>query len=163
MLRSITESPAQVMQRIRAASTLRDAVSDASLAQENARETLECKIELFAQLDQLVAPNVPIANSTSWIPSSRFTEGLVHRERCLVGHSINSPHVVPLVEVCPAPWTSEEAPSRAQEIYRAAGQLPVLLRKEIDGFLVNRVQGAVLNEMMSLHDKATHRSRTSMQ
>ena len=149
----LKETPDQIMFRISLASTLEEAVGSASLVQENVRETLEAKVELFAELDLLVPAGVPIASSTSWIPSSRFTEGLVHRDRCLVGHPINPPHVVPLVEVCPAPWTSKEAISRAQEIYRAAGQSPVLLRKEIDGFLVNRVQGAVLNEMMSLHEQ----------
>jgi L-gulonate 3-dehydrogenase len=149
----LKETPAQVMRKIGLASTLQEAVGNASLVQENVRETLETKVALFAELDLLVPAGVPIASSTSWIPSSRFTEGLVHRDRCLVGHPINPPHVVPLVEVCPAPWTSKEAVERALEIYRAAGQSPVLLRKEIDGFLVNRVQGAVLNEMMSLHEQ----------
>lgn len=149
----LEESPEAIVRRISTTTSLLEAVNGAIFRQENVRETLETKRQIFSELDQLVAPGVPIASSTSWIPSSRFTEDLLHRDRCLVGHPINPPHVVPLVEVCPAPWTSREAVECAQRIYRAAGQSPVLLRQEIEGFLVNRVQGAVLNEMMSLHEQ----------
>lgn len=140
-----------VMGRVTTTGSLAVAVSGAMFVQENVRETLDVKRQVFAELDRLVPEGVPIASSTSWIPASHFTEALAHRDRCLVGHPINPPHVVPLVELCPAPWTSVATVARAREIYRAAGQTPVLVQKEIEGFLVNRIQGAVLSEMMSLH------------
>src|SRR5690606_13743383 len=89
--------------------------------------------------------------STSWLPASSFTEHVPGRARCLVGHPVNPPYLVPLVEIAPAPWTSPEAVARARELYARAGQTPVTLKKEITGFLLNRVQSAVLSEVFALY------------
>jgi len=91
-----------------------------------------------------------LVSSTSAISASRFTEGLKGRARCLVGHPVNPPHLVPLVEVCGAPWTSPEAIDGAREIYREIGQVPVTINREINGFVLNRLQGALLAEAFRL-------------
>jgi 3-hydroxyacyl-CoA dehydrogenase len=146
----IKEPPATVLQRITSAATLEEAVRGAGLVQENVRETVEAKKEIFAQLDQLAAPDTILASSTSGIPASSFTADLKGRARCLVGHPINPPSLVPLVEVVPAPWTDRSTMERARALYESAGQVPIMVQREIQGFIVNRLQGALLSEAFRL-------------
>jgi L-gulonate 3-dehydrogenase len=149
----LNEGPAVVMARIRCEPDLAAALRDVVLVQENIRETVEAKAALFAQLDALTPADAVLASSTSWLPASTFTQGLVGRARCLVGHPTNPPYLVPLVEVCPAPWTDPAVVAQAREIYAAAGQSPVTLSREVPGFLLNRVQAAVLNECFTLFEQ----------
>lgn len=72
------------------------------------------------------------------------------RARCLIGHPVNPPHLVPVVEVCGAPWTSPEAVTRARDIYHGVGQVPVTVNREIEGFVLNRLQAVVLTEALRL-------------
>jgi 3-hydroxyacyl-CoA dehydrogenase len=146
----LADDPDGTVARISVASSLADAVKDVEFVQENGPEKVEDKIALFAELDRLAAPDTLLVSSTSAIVASRFTENLKGRARCLVGHPVNPPHLVPLVELCGAPWTSPEAISRAREIYRAIGQVPVTVNKEINGFVLNRLQGALLAEAFRL-------------
>ncbi|CAN5376545.1 3-hydroxyacyl-CoA dehydrogenase [soil metagenome] len=136
--------------RIAVASSLADAVKDVSFVQENGPENIEQKIAIFTELDRLTPPDAVIASSTSAIVASRFTEMLQGRARCLVGHPVNPPHLVPVVEICGAPWTSPEAIARAREVYTEIGQVPVTVNKEINGFILNRLQGALLAEAFRL-------------
>ena len=147
----ILEAPDLVLGRIRPVATLAAALQGAALVQENVRETIEAKRAIFAEMDALAAPDTVLASSTSWLMASEFSEGLPGRHRMLVGHPVNPPYLVPLVEIAPAPWTSPGAVERARDIYARAGQSPVLLKKEITGFLLNRIQGAVLNEALNLY------------
>jgi 3-hydroxyacyl-CoA dehydrogenase len=91
-----------------------------------------------------------LASSTSGIPASAFTEGLKGRARCLVAHPINPPHIVPLVELVPAPWTDAAVVERTAALMRAVGQSPIRLNHEVKGFVVNRLQGALLSEAFKL-------------
>lgn len=136
--------------RIRTCSTLEEASAGVVFVQENGPEKVEVKAELFARLDSAVPPEAIIASSTSAIVASRFTEGLEHRGRCLVGHPVNPPHLVPVVELCPAPWTTTETMDRAEALYAAIGQVPVRMTRERDGFVLNRLQGALLAEALRL-------------
>ena len=145
------EAPDVVLARIRPVATLATALQGAVLVQENVRETIEAKRAIFAEMDALAAPDTILASSTSWLMASEFSEGLPGRHRMLVGHPVNPPYLVPLVEIAPAPWTSPATVERARDIYARAGQSPVLLKKEITGFLLNRIQGAVLNEALNLY------------
>jgi len=149
----IDASPAQVLARITCTASLGDTLMGAALAQENVRETLVAKQEIFAQLDALAPADCVIASSTSWIPASQYTATLAGRARCLVAHPTNPPYLIPLVELCPAPWTAPASVARARELYAGAGQQPVTLTREIHGFLLNRVQGAVLNECFNLYSQ----------
>lgn len=146
----LADDPDGAMARISVASSLADVLTDAEFVQENSPEKIEDKISLFAELDRLAAPETILASSTSAIVASRFTENLKGRARCLVGHPVNPPHLVPLVELCGAPWTSPDVVTRAREIYRAIGQVPVTVNKEINGFVLNRLQGALLAEAFRL-------------
>lgn len=149
--RLIDEMPETLMARITPVATLADAVKDADLVQENVRETVEAKQAIFAELDRLAAPHTILASSTSSIPASTFSAALPGRARVMVAHPVNPPYLVPLVELAPAPWTSQASVERAHAIFSQAGQTPVVLRKEIAGFLLNRIQGAVLNEALNLY------------
>jgi 3-hydroxyacyl-CoA dehydrogenase len=127
-----------------------DALDGAAFVQENGPETVEAKVKIFDELDRLAAPGTLLVSSTSAIVASRFTEGLSGRSRCLIGHPVNPPHLVPLVELCGAPWTAPDAVERAREIYRGVGQVPVTVKREVNGFVLNRLQGALLAEAFRL-------------
>jgi L-gulonate 3-dehydrogenase len=136
--------------RISVAGSLQEATLDVEFVQENGPESVEAKQTIFAQLDRLAPPHALLVSSTSAIVASRFTEKLPGRGRCLVGHPVNPPHLVPLVELCGAPWTSPDAIDRAKNIYREIGQVPVTINREINGFVLNRLQGALLAEAFRL-------------
>ena len=149
----IAESVSDIISRIHPVATLEQACAGVILVQENIRETVEAKLAVFAELDLHAPDNAILASSTSWLPTSLFTENLRGRARCLVAHPTNPPYLIPLVEVSPAPWTSDQVVAGAMAFYAAVDQEPVLVKKEIHGFLLNRVQGAVLNEMLNLYEE----------
>ncbi|MBS7537924.1 3-hydroxyacyl-CoA dehydrogenase [Ancylobacter lacus] len=139
-----------ILARIATAASLEEAVAGADYVQESAPERLPIKQALYARLDTLVPPQVVIGSSTSGLPASSFTESLATRARCLVVHPINPPHLIPLVELVPAPWTAAEAVEFAGALMTAVGQEPIRLSREINGFVVNRLQSALLGEAFRL-------------
>ena len=136
--------------RIRLARTLAEALEGAAFVQENLPERVEVKTAIFAEMDALAAPETILASSTSAIVASRFTEALKGRARCLVAHPVNPPHLVPIVELCGAPWTAPAAIAKARAIFESVGQRPIEVKREIDGFILNRLQGALLSEAFRL-------------
>ena len=147
----VNEAPDKIYKRIRAAASLDDALAGADYAQENVSETLVAKKKIFAAMDKLARPGTILASSTSTIPASAFTKALKGRSRCLVAHPVNPPHLVPLVELCPAPWTSKRVLARARALHESVGQVPITVKREIQGFILNRLQASVLNEALSLY------------
>jgi len=143
-------SPQALLARLRVEKTLPAALADADHVQENAPEQLDVKKALFADLDRLAPQSAVLASSSSAILPSLFTEHLPHRHRCLVIHPINPPYLIPAAEVVPAPWTSPEIVERARAFLVAAGQAPIVMRRELDGFVMNRMQGALLEEAFRL-------------
>ncbi|WP_119272197.1 3-hydroxyacyl-CoA dehydrogenase [Taklimakanibacter deserti] len=141
-----------VRRRIGISPTLADAVAGATHVQENTTEALELKRTVLADIDRLAAPETIIASSTSALLPSAFSESLPGRARVLVAHPVNPPHLVPLVEMLGAPWTSAEAIARATDTMTAIGQSPIRIHREIDGFVLNRLQAALVNEAMALVD-----------
>ncbi|MGF1624403.1 MAG: 3-hydroxyacyl-CoA dehydrogenase [Alphaproteobacteria bacterium] len=139
-----------VMNRIAVATELDAALADADHVQENAPEDLAVKRALWADLDRLAPSGAVLASSTSAILPSAFSEGLQGRARCLVAHPINPPYLVPAVEVVPAPWTGQEAVDRTASLMRDIGQKPIVMKREIDGFIMNRMQGVLLEEAFRL-------------
>lgn len=146
----LADDAAAAASRLRMATSLADAVANADFVQENGPELLDAKRALFVELDAATKPGVVIASSTSAIVASQFTEHLAGRARCLVGHPVNPPHLVPVVEICGAPWTSEAAKTHARDVYAGIGQVPIMVKKEIDGFILNRLQAALLSEAFRL-------------
>ncbi len=140
----------EVRERIRGTRSLEAALEGACHVQESAPERVEVKAELYATLDRLAPADAVLASSTSGIPASAFTEPLAGRSRCLVAHPINPPHLVPLVELVPAPWTEAGVVERTAALMREVGQSPIHLAREVTGFVVNRLQGALLTEAFRL-------------
>jgi len=143
-------TPAEVHGRMHVVATLQQALDGAEHVQENTPEDLAVKRAIFAQLDAAAAPNAILASSTSAILPSKFTEALGGRARCLVVHPINPPYLIPAAEVVPAPWTDPAAVERTAALLRAAGHAPIVMKREIDGFVMNRMQGALLEEAFRL-------------
>jgi len=146
----LAADPEGAAARVSVAAGVADAVEGVEVVQENGPENIDQKIRIFAELDRLAPRDALLVSSTSAIVASRFTEMLPGRARCLVGHPVNPPHLVPLVELCGAPWTAPEAIERARKIYREIGQVPVTINREINGFVLNRLQGALLAEAFRL-------------
>lgn len=142
--------PALALARITVVNSLAEAVEGVALVQENGPEKLDVKRVIYAELDRLAPPDAILASSTSAIVASKFTDGLAGRHRCLVAHPVNPPHLVPVVELCGAPWTSPAVIEQARIIYAGIGQVPILVKKELEGFILNRLQGALLTEAMKL-------------
>jgi 3-hydroxyacyl-CoA dehydrogenase len=148
----LDDPAALVRARIAPASTLAEALGGAGYIQESVRETAGAKRTIFGAMDALAAPDCILASSTSYIPASTFSEGLAGRERCLVAHPVNPPHIVPVVELCPAPWTSPDVLDRARRLHESVGQVPVVVRRELPGFILNRLQAALVCEAMRLFE-----------
>lgn len=135
------------------ASTLKSAVSNADYVQENGPEDARVKSELTREIDLWSPPGTPIGSSTSGIPASVYAEQIKGRRRCLVVHPINPPHLIPVVEIVPTSWTSQGVVDEVKDLLDSVGQVPIILKKEIDGFVVNRLQGALLREAFQLLDQ----------
>lgn len=142
--------PAEVQERMRVVPDLAEVLAGVDHVQENAPEKVELKRTLFAELDRHAPAGAVLASSTSAILPSAFVEHLPGRSRCLVCHPINPPYLIPAVEVCPSPWTSAETVAKAADFMRGCGQAPLVMKREIDGFIMNRMQGALLEEAFRL-------------
>lgn len=136
--------------RMTQASSLEEALAGADYVQESAPERIEVKRELYRMLDRVAASHVVIGSSTSGLPASSFTEGLAGARRCLVVHPINPPHLIPLVEIVPSPATDPAIVDAAMVLMTRVGQSPIRLTREINGFVVNRLQSAMLGEAFRL-------------
>lgn len=148
--RGLVKDPKAALARVRAAASPTDALDGATFVQENGPERVEAKRAIFAELDRLAAPDAILASSTSTIVASAFTESLKGRHRCLVAHPVNPPHLVPLVELVAAPWTAPATVTKAKAIYEAVGQVPIVVKREIEGFILNRLQAVLLSEAFRL-------------
>ncbi|MDP9467031.1 MAG: 3-hydroxyacyl-CoA dehydrogenase NAD-binding domain-containing protein, partial [Actinomycetota bacterium] len=129
--------------RITVAPDLEAAVDGVDVVQENGPERLELKQELWARVEAAAPASALLLSSTSGLMPSDMAARMRDPGRLLVGHPFNPPHVVPLVEVVPGAQTPPEAAQAAAELYRSLGKVPVVLRREIGGFVANRLQSAL--------------------
>jgi len=156
-------SPTEQFNLIHKCNTLEECISGSIHVQECVFENVELKKKVFKDMDKYASNTVVLCSSTSCFPASSFSEDLVHRSQVIVGHPVNPPYYVPLVEIVPAPWTDDSVISRTKELMTEIGQKPVILKKEIAGFALNRVQYALIDEcwrmfqegIMSLEDIET--------
>ena len=139
--------------KIHLAPDLSEAVEGCFYVQESGPEDLDIKKELTTKIDAATADNIPIASSTSGIPASLYASGVKGQYRCLVAHPINPPHLIPAVEIVPAPFTSETIIQVVKEVIVSIDKKPLELKREIPGFVVNRLQGALLSEAFNLIKK----------
>ena len=146
----LCDDPDAARALIEGAADLAWAVAGADHVQENGPERVEAKRAIFAEIDALAPAGAILASSTSAIQCSLFTEALAGRARCLVAHPVNPPHLIPVVELSGAPWTDPEVLARARATFEGIGQAPIAVRREIDGFVLNRLQAALLAEAFRL-------------
>src|SRR6202049_3154929 len=129
---------------------MKKALSDADFVQENGPERQDFKIKLFADMDAATPPDSIIASSSSGLTMSVMQSACKHPERCVIGHTFNTPHVVPLVEVVAGEKTSAETVQRALSFYESIGKKPIHVRKEVVGHVANRLQAALYREVVHL-------------
>ncbi|MBB5696277.1 3-hydroxyacyl-CoA dehydrogenase [Muricoccus pecuniae] len=143
--------PAEVIAgRVDVQAELAAAVAGVQHVQECAPERAELKRDLFGQLDRLAPAGAVLASSSSFLPASSFASDLPGRGRCLIAHPGNPPYLIPVIEIVPAPFTDEDAATRAEALFAGAGLTPVRVRREVEGFIFNRLQGALLREAYCL-------------
>lgn len=140
----------EVMSRLHPIQDLAEALDGVSYVQESTFEDLEIKKDVYSRLDAVTPKDAVIASSTSALLPSMFTEHVTGRARCIVAHPINPPYLIPAVEIVPAPWTSPDTIKKTADTLEAIGNAPIVMRREIDGFVVNRLQGALLEECFRL-------------
>jgi 3-hydroxybutyryl-CoA dehydrogenase len=141
---------AALLGRTTAHDNLADAVRSAQFVFEAAPEKLALKQRIFADLEAIVSPETILASNSSTIPSTEIGRNLKHRARVVGTHFWNPPHLVPLVEVIQNEWTSADTVERTMALLRDAGKKPVHVRKDIPGFIGNRLQHALKREAIAL-------------
>jgi L-gulonate 3-dehydrogenase len=146
----LIEDPHPVFARITIADTLSDSVIGSTYIQESVLERVDVKKALMSQIDALIGPKTLVGSSSSGLPASLYTEHVACRGRCLVAHPVNPPYLAPIVELVPAPWTTEAAMGLVRSLMERVGQSPVQLSREIEGFVLNRLQGVLLMEAWRL-------------
>jgi carnitine 3-dehydrogenase len=138
---------------LRFASSLAEAVQDADLIQESVPEIETLKRRLLAEIAAAAPAAALICSSTSGLPPTRLAEGMAHPERFLVAHPFNPVYLLPLVELCGGAATAPAAIERAAAFYASLGMRPLVVRKEIDGFIADRLLEALWREALWLvHD-----------
>lgn len=139
-----------ILDRVVASEDLSTCLQNAEYVQECVPEVLEVKQDTVYNLEKMVEDNVVLASSTStFMPSVLFKRCRV-KTRCVVVHPVNPPYLVPLVEVVPSSETSTATVDQVRALMRAVGQIPIMLKREIEGFVLNRLQVALVNEAISL-------------
>ena len=146
----LSEPVETIATRIQVETELASAVAGVDLVQECIPERLEFKQQLFSDLAELTDDHCVIASSTSFIPSSDSAKGSGIADRILVAHPGNPPYAIPVIELVPNPQTRPAIVDTAEHIYQAAGMSPVRVAQEIEGFIFNRLQGALLREAYAL-------------
>jgi 3-hydroxyacyl-CoA dehydrogenase len=150
-LKRLGLSPGASQSNLKFTAALAQAVADVDLVQENGPERIDFKRKLYGQLDELLAPDVIIASSSSGLTMSEIQLGAAsHPERCVIAHPFNPPHLIPLVEIVGGAKTSEETIRRAAKFYTSIGQRTVRLNKEMPGHVANRLQAALAREVYHL-------------
>ncbi|MGB9802230.1 3-hydroxyacyl-CoA dehydrogenase family protein [Desulfofundulus sp.] len=138
--------------RLSFTSDLNEAARDADLVIEAVIEKLDLKRQIFAQLDKICPAHTILATNSSYIVSSKIADATSRPEKVCNMHFFNPALVMKLVEVVKGPHVSEETAQTVMEVARKMGKTPVLLKKEIYGFLVNRIVSAIKNEALYLYD-----------
>jgi L-gulonate 3-dehydrogenase len=139
-----------LLERIACFTDLEQAVAQVDHVQENLPEALDAKRSLFGLLERHAPPDATLASSASALLASAMAGGLASRHRCLVAHPVNPPHLVPLVEIVPAPFTDPAHTQRARSLMQSIGQVPIVVAHELPGFVLNRLQAALLAEAWRL-------------
>jgi 3-hydroxyacyl-CoA dehydrogenase len=146
----LVDDPIAIAARVQPIYQLGEAVRGAAYAQESVPERVELKRGLMQELEEVGPSDLVIGSSSSGIPASAFTRGLKISSRVLVVHPVNPPYLVPVVELVPSPETSLATVEFADALMRGLKRSVVHVRKEVQGFVLNRLQAALLREAWAL-------------
>lgn len=148
-LKELGDDPSAV-ERVTPIADLGEAVREADYVVEAVLEDLPLKQKLFGEIEKYVRPDTILASNTSVIPITKIMDGLKRRERALGTHWWNPPYLVPLVEVIETQWTSPEAIAFTMKLHADAGKKPAHVKKDVPGFIGNRLQHALWREAIAL-------------
>jgi L-gulonate 3-dehydrogenase len=146
----IDESPHEVAKRLVLVDSLQDAVDGAAYVQESVLERQDVKRKLMTDLEAVADATLIIGSSSSGIPASAFANDLAISDRVIIAHPVNPPYLVPVVELVPSPQTSRSTVEFVNTLMLSIGQSVVHVRKEVEGFVLNRLQAALLREAWAL-------------
>jgi 3-hydroxybutyryl-CoA dehydrogenase/5-formyl-3-hydroxy-2-methylpyridine 4-carboxylate dehydrogenase len=147
------ETPTVAGGSVRYATDIADALDGAEFVFEAVPEKLELKQQVYAEYEKHVGPDVILASNTSGIPITKIAAGLEHPERVIGMHWSNPPHLIPMIEIIPGERTNDAARAGAAAIVEEVGYFPCLLKKEVPGFVENRVLYAIMRECLALVDE----------
>ncbi|MGB6350530.1 MAG: 3-hydroxyacyl-CoA dehydrogenase family protein [Pseudolabrys sp.] len=148
-LKDLGDDPSAV-ERVTPVADLSEVVRDADYVVEAVLEDLPLKQKLFGEIEKYVRPDTILASNTSVIPITKIMDGLTQRERALGTHWWNPPYLVPLVEVIETQWTSPQAIDFTMKLHASAGKKPAHVKKDVPGFIGNRLQHALWREAIAL-------------
>ena len=150
-------SPGASMDRLRIVTDLEKALDGAEFVQESGPERLEIKQALYKKMGVILPPSVVIGSSTSGLMMSDIQVDCITPERTVIGHPFNPPYLLPLVEIVGGNKTAPEAVAWAGKFYKVAGKAPLMMKKEIPGFVATRLQEALWREALHMvaNDEAT--------
>lgn len=143
-------APGASRDKLRVVNDLVQAVEGAQFIQESAPENLTLKQALYAELGRLVSPDIVIGSSTSGLTMTEIQARCATPERCVIGHPFNPPYLLPLVEIVGGKLTDPAAVDWAGAFYEIAGKAPLIMKKEIPGFVATRLQEALWREALHM-------------
>jgi carnitine 3-dehydrogenase len=150
-------SPGASMDRLRIVTDLEEALDGAEFVQESGPERLEIKQALYKKMGAILPSSVVVGSSTSGLMMSDIQVDCITPERTVIGHPFNPPYLLPLVEIVGGNKTAPEAVAWAGKFYKVAGKAPLMMKKEIPGFVATRLQEALWREALHMvaNDEAT--------
>ncbi|MDZ7698856.1 MAG: 3-hydroxyacyl-CoA dehydrogenase family protein [Deltaproteobacteria bacterium] len=144
---------APAMARLSTGSDLAESVQGSDFILEAAPEDLRLKQRLFEAVEASCSEDAILSSNTSSLTIEAIGSGVKHKKRLITTHWFNPPHIVPTVEVVKSPWTSEETLETTYALMERIGKTPVRINRELPGFLINRIQMAMIREILDLYDK----------
>ena len=142
-----------VLGRIKTCKDIRDAVRDADYVQESVPDSYDVKKQVFRELDGAAPNHAILASSSSGLLMTEIQKVTKRPERCVLVHPALPVHLIPVVEIVGGDQTSHETVMAAYDLMKELGKTPVLLKREVPGYIINRLQAALLREAISLVDK----------
>lgn len=149
----IQESPEEILARCSCHEELAEALEGVGYVQESVLERIDVKQDLYKEMESSLAPHTIVGSSSSGIPASAFTQDISFRSRCLIAHPVNPPYLAPIVELVPASWTSADTMEVVHQLMHRVGQHPIRVNREVEGFVLNRLQGVLLREAWALYEE----------
>lgn len=146
----LQHDPSRVIEKIHTTTSLEEAAANSEVVVESITEDLEAKKIVFKKLDRLTGKSAILASNTSGLPITKLAEGTDNPDRIIGSHFIQPAHIVPLVEVVKGEKTSDEIVKRTKDIWQTLGKSPLVVKIDIAGFILDRIQQAMVREAVFL-------------